>query len=418
MSSRLSIVHLSTADAQGGSARSARRIHEGLRRSGHTSRMLVGQKSSNDPDVDTVHGGGLSRKFDRLSEEITRRLGLQYLYFPSSGRVRQHDWITTADIIQIYNTHGGYLSHRLLPALASHAPVVWRLSDMWAVTGHCAYAGGCERWRTGCGQCPDLGAYPPIPIDTTAWLWRLKHKIYRRARPTIVAPSSWAERIARESPLFEDCEIRRIPNGIDQGIFSPRARPEARRVLGWDADTPVVAFSAQVLDDNERKGSAPLVQALNRLADIPGLTVALIGEGGAQIERQIPQRVHRLGFISDKARLATAYAAADIIAAPSVVENLPNSVLEGLACGTPVIAFDCGGLRDAVRHDVTGWLVAGEDTDAFAAGLRTLLADGGLRARLGRNAAQMTAAEFTEEAEIGGFVSLYRDLLQRRRQAA
>src|SRR4051794_6328025 len=135
--------------------------------------MLVGTKASDDPDVDTVHGGGARRLADRVADEAGARLGLQYLWYPSMARVLRHPWLRDADVVQLYNTHGGYFSHRLLPTLAARAPVVWRLSDMWALTGHCAYAGPCERWREGCGACPDLAAYPPLPRDTTALLWRI-----------------------------------------------------------------------------------------------------------------------------------------------------------------------------------------------------------------------------------------------------
>ena len=170
----MNIVHFSTSDSEGGSARSARRIHETLRRLGHQSHMLVGTKASHDPDAATVHGGGARRILDRLADEATLRLGLQYLWYPSGTRILAQPWVRDAAIIQIYNTHGGYLSHRLLPDLARLAPVVWRLSDMWAMTGHCAYAGPCERWRQGCGRCPDLARYPALPVDTTALLWRVK----------------------------------------------------------------------------------------------------------------------------------------------------------------------------------------------------------------------------------------------------
>jgi glycosyltransferase involved in cell wall biosynthesis len=405
-----SIIHISTADAQGGSAQSARRIHEGLRGAGHVSRMLVGQKSSSDPDVDTVHGGGILRLLDRAAEETTKRVGLQYLFYPSSMRIRRHSWLSDADIIQIYNTHGGYFTHRLLPFLATRAPLVWRLSDMWALTGHCAFPGGCERWRHGCGSCPDTESYPSVAYDTTAWLWRLKQRAYGLARPTIVAPSSWAEEQARASPLFSGLEIKRIPNGVDVATFNPAHREAGRSRLGIAPQETVILFSAQVIDENARKGSGVLVKALNHLGHRPDLSVVLVGEGGEKLERAIPQPVRRVGFVSDRTELAQVYAAADVVAAPSAVENLPNSVLEALACGAPIVACDSGGMRDAVRHDETGWLVPAGDARAFSSGLSQLTQNPLLRRQMGQKGRQLALQEFSFQTEIQLFVDLYSEL--------
>ena len=155
---------------------------------GHQSKMLVGQKSTTDKDVDTVYKSGAFRILDRVTEEASHAVGLQYLYYPSSTRVLNHGWVKSADIFQIYNTHGGYLTHRIFPALSKIGPIVWRLSDMWPMTGHCAYPGVCDRWKSGCGQCPDLKTAPTIKFDTTAFLWRVKNKVYTNSNITIVAP--------------------------------------------------------------------------------------------------------------------------------------------------------------------------------------------------------------------------------------
>ena len=414
----MNIVHFSTSDSEGGSARSARRIHEGLRKLGHDSHMLVGTRATTDAEVDTVHGGGLGRIADRVAEETTRRMGLQYLWYPSGRRVLDHPWVRGAEAIQVYNTHGGYLSHRILPALARRAPLVWRLSDMWAVTGHCAYAGPCERWRTGCGACPDLATHPSLPLDTTRFLWRMKQRIYARARPTIVAPSRWLEGIARASPLFAGLSIRRIPNGVDRTVFRAVPSAAAREVLGLPPDRPIVLFSAQVLDDNTRKGSADAIAACRALAGRAEFDLALVGIGGESWRSRVPQRVHTLGYIREDRLLAAAYAAADVTVAPSTVENLSNSILESLACGTPVVATDSGGIREAVRHGETGWVVAAHRPEALAEGIAALLGDDALRRRLGEAGMALIDAEFSAAREVSEFAALYAALAAARRTAA
>jgi glycosyltransferase involved in cell wall biosynthesis len=416
MTAPLSVLHVSTAENEGGSGRAAWRIHRGLKALGHQSHMLVGTASGNDPDVDTVHGGGIGRLKDRLAEEVTRRLGWQYLYYPSRRRVLRHPWVTDADIIQLYNTHGGYFSHRWLPALSRQAPVVWRLSDMWPLTGHCAYAGDCGRWREGCGACPDLATYPPVPRDTTAKLWRIKQQSYRLTDLTIVTPSRWLEEIAQASPLFAGCAVHRIPNGLDLDVFRPVDKAAARTVLGLDPARPVVAFAAHVLDDNPRKGGHLLMEALARCdaGTMPPMLL-LLGVDGGKLAAQSPWPVHALGYIRDDRLLAAAYAAADVVAAPSLAENLSNSLLEAMACGTPVLAFDAGGTADAVRHRENGWLAKAGDAASLADGLSVLLGDGDLRQKLGAEARRTIETEFEAGLQARRFASLYADLADARR---
>lgn len=406
----LSVLHFSAADILGGSARSAYRIHEALRRRGHVSRMLVGQKASRDADVDTVWKGAPGRLADRAANALTTRTGHQYLFLPSARRVLGHPWLAQARVIQLYNTHGGYFATPMLPKLSERAPLVWRLSDMWPLTGHCSYSGACERWRAGCGACPDLEVWPAIGRDTTAKLWRLKDDLYARSRISVVAPSSWTERLARESPLLGRFPVRRIPNGIDLRAFAPRDKAQARAGLGIDPAAKVILFVAHGLDGNARKGTEDAIEALARLGARAGTQLVLAGEGGASWAGRVPMQVTRLGFLADEARLAAAYASADVMLAPSRVENLPNTVLESFACGTPVVATDAGGMRDAVRHGETGWLVPVGDTAALADGLARLLDDEPMRLRMGAAARALAQREFSEEREAAAFEALYREV--------
>ena len=410
MTRPLRIVHFSTAENEGGSGRAAYRIHTGLRRLGHVSRMLVGNRTSTDPDVDTVHGGGFRRLQDRLAEEATRRVGLQYLYYPSARRLLSHPWVREAEIIQLYNTHGGYFSHRILPRLSQNAQVVWRLSDMWPVTGHCAYAGACTRWKTGCGKCPDLGSYPALPVDATSLLWRIKKNAYRRTRLTVVAPSRWTETIARESPLFGGARIERIPNGLDLAVFHPIPREHACAVLGVDPSRKSILFSAQIVDDNPRKGSDMLIAALNIMGPRDDIQVLLAGHGGEKWRDQVPQRVVPLGYLSDDRLIAAANAAADVVAVPSSVENFPNTVIEAMACGTPTVAFDAGGIREAVIEGETGLLVKRGDRQGLADALGRIVGDAEMASKLGAAALAHARREFDADIQTRRFETLYRSL--------
>lgn len=415
MSTPLSVLHFSTADNEGGSGRSAYRVHLGLRRLGHVSRMLVGQKGTDDSDVALINGGGWGRLRDRLAEEATRRLGLQYWFYPSAARLTRHPWVRQAQVFQLYNTHGGYFSHRVLPALSRLGPVVWRLSDLWPMTGHCAYPGSCQGWLNGCAPCPDLASYPPLPFDTAGLLWRTKQSLYARSRITVVAPSSWTEQAARQSPLFAGCAVHRIPNGLDLDVFRPIDRQAAAAVLGIDASRTGILFSANVVDDNPRKGSGLLMEALNRLGPRDDVQILLAGIGGERWQGKVPQPVVPLGYLRDDRLIAAANAVADVVAAPSVAENLPNSILEAMACGKPVVAFDAGGIGDAVRHDHTGLLTANGDAAALAAALAALLDDAERRRRLGQAALEHIRDQFDSRRQAQSFADLYSALLAEAR---
>lgn len=409
----MNVVHFSTSDLMGGSARSAWRIHSGLKRLGIGSHMLVGSKLSNDPSVEEAAGSRLATRLDLYSNMLLQKLGLQYLFVPSSGRVARHPWVRQADLFQLYNTHGGYMSLELIARLGSRAPIIWRLSDLWPMTGHCAYPGHCTRWQHGCGQCPDLETYPPIGIDTTTMLWRQKQAVYRRCDITVIAPSSWAEEAVRCSPLFAGRAVHRVPNGIDQEVFHPRDRDRARATLGIDDGRQAILFTAHVAFDNPRKGSDLLMDALRRLGPRDDAFLLVAGQQAERWIGQVPMDVVPLGFLRGDEALATAYAAADLVCVPSAVENLPNAALEAMACAKPVVAVNTGGMHDAVIDGQTGRLCPPGDPRAFSEALRHLLDDPEFQRHTGEQALALVRRDFTLQREVERVHAIYRNVLER-----
>lgn len=389
-----SVLHISAADAGGGAARSAYRLHRGLKDLGWRSRMLVGQRLTSDADIRSIKRSRAWRAADRAAAAATDPLDLQYVFYPSSFGVARDPWFRDADVVQLYNTHGSYFSHSALPLLSQRKPVVWRLSDMWALTGHVAYSYDCERWRHGCGSCPYLDEYPRLKRDTTALLFRWKDIVYRHSRLTIVAPSTWLEGIARASPLLGRFPVRRIANGIDLDTFRPHPRDDARSALGLDPAKPTVLWSAEDLGDRRKGGT----EALAAAAQLEGVQLIVAGRGTA------PQGAVALGLLDDE-RLSLAYSAADVFLLPALAENLPNAAIESIACGTPVAAFDVGGMGDAVRSGETGQLVGAGDVAALAAAVRSLLTSD-----LRQRCRAVAEVEFSAERESHAFADLYEEL--------
>lgn len=412
----MNVLHFSTSDLEGGSARSAWRVHTGLKKLGVCSRMLVGNKLSDGPDVASVASLGRATRLDTRCNIALQKLGLQYLYVPSSGALASHAWVREADIIQLFNTHGGYFSLGLLRRLGRRIPIVWRLSDLWPMTGHCAYPGSCERWLKGCGSCPDLDTYPPIGIDTTNMLWRNKRRLYRDCDITVVAPSSWTEDAAKRSPLFAGRNVHRVPNGIDQAVFRPQEQGAARARFGMDDRRKAILFSAHIAFDNPRKGSDLLAAALHHLGPRSDVFLLVAGREAERWRGTVPIDVVPLGYIERDEELADAYAAADVVAVPSSVENLPNTVLEAMACGRPVVAVDAGGMRDAVGNNDTGMLCRPGNAEAFAAALRHVLDDESFCLFAGQRALDKARREFTVEREVARIHQIYGDILESRRR--
>ncbi len=405
-----SVLHISNADRLGGAARSAYKIHAGLHQQGWRSRMLVRSKASDDPNVDHVHrGNAWLRVLDAAGRELVDRGGLQYLYYPSSFSLRNHPWFQEADVVQLYNIHGGYFSYRALPALSRLRPVVWRLSDMWPLTGHCSYSYECDRWQTGCGSCPLLEDYPALPWDTTRLLWRMKRRMYERSRLTLVTTNTWMDRLVAESPLLQHFPRHMIPNGVDTEVFHPIPKNSAREALGLSAKAKIVLFTAHVARAGTRKGGEFVPIVMERLAAQwdADLVLLVMGEGAEDWPDDSRYCVRRVGFTQSDRLMAVVYSAADVLLYPALAENFPNVVLESMACGTAVVAFDTGGVIDIVRHMQTGYLAKYADDDDLTEGVRALFADDALRVRLGGHAREVVLSRYTQALEVRSIIELY-----------
>jgi glycosyltransferase involved in cell wall biosynthesis len=401
----VNVLHISHLDDYGGSARSAIRIHQGLGALGVESRMLVGVKRTGDATIRPLARGPIWARLDREAHRQTERFGAQYLANASSFALPTDPWFRTADIVQLYNIHGGYFAHTALPILTRLRPTVWRLSDMWAATGHCAYPFDSEGWRTGCGSCPYLDTYPPVRRDVTAFNWRVKQAVYAMSRMTLVAPSRWLARIVRESPLLRRFPVRLIANGVELHVFHPRPRDEARAAVALEAEGPVVLVGSL----ERRKGGALVAPTLGRLAATAGPVTALVmGERQVELPRLEGVRVVDLGMLADRERVALAYAAADVLLYPTLADNVPNTVLESLATGTPAVGLNRGGMEDAVNDGETGFLVEREDPDELAGALATAI---GACERMGAAAAEDARRRFSLERQARDFLSLYDEIL-------
>lgn len=423
------IVHLSTADSGGGAFRAAHRLHTGLRRLGHDSKMLVLRKGTGDEHVIPLAPrqdffGRMARRRraraiwrDRERYRPTIPPGIE----PFSDSRSEHAGqvvrqLPECDAITLHWV-GGFLDFpSFFQQYSAHVPLVWRLADMGVLTGGCHYTQGCERFTEQCGQCPQLGS--DDPLDLSRRVWTDKARCFDQVGPGglhIVGPSRWIAAEAKRSSLLKRFPTSVIPNGLDTQEFAPRDKAFCRDLWDIPRDAKVVLFAAESIA-NVRKGFAHLAEALAGVRGIEGVLLVSVGGGNCQLPAGLPYLA--LGKISNDRLLSTIYSAADVFVIPSLQESFGQTVSESLACGTPVVGFASGGIVDMVRPGQTGWLAATGDTRELREAIVQALSDGRKRAEMSLNCRRIATVEYSLEVQARAYSALYESLVAPARQAA
>ena len=410
----MKIVHIGTADTNGGAAQASYAVHKELLRLGHDSKMLVGYKYSKDPEVEGVwFNRGIVRRglHHFLVGKLEELTGLQYLLQPFRKLFLRHPFVRDADIIHLHNLHGNFFSPTILPQLTALAPTVWSLYDMWPMTPHCTYPEmcGCEIWKTGKGKCPALFDYPPIGRDTAEYLWRKKKEAYEKSKLTMVGPSHWMCEMAKQSPLLSRFQIEYIAQGIDSNLYTPGDRAAAREAFGISPDASVVLITA--LKNAPRKGLDYFIASLKHLKTKPRPLLLVVGNQSLRGIAPEDFPLHEMGYLKSQDVFNTCYAASDISVLPTLADNLPLTILDSFSAGVPVVSFNTGGVPEIVKHMETGYLARYKDAEDLARGMDTLLADTALREKMSKRGREMILAQYTIEKQAAGYVKLYEKLL-------
>lgn len=399
----------------GGAGGAAARLHRGLTDLGVTSRVLVARGADPaDPGVVLQRGPRADRLLRRLERWPLRRfVGREPAFFSvqwAPSGVHRSVAALDPEIVNLHWVCGGFVPVRSLARMGR--PIVWTLHDMWAFTGGCHYSDGCERYLDRCGACPQLDGRPDR--DLSRRVWERKHRAWRDVPLTIVAPSKWLANCARQSALFRERRVEVIPYGIDLQAFRPTAQTAARQQLGLPLDRQIVLFGAW--GNVRRKGREELVEALRCLSEVRGAErLCVVSFGPVWAEESIGDiAVRSLGKIDDAARLATVYSAADVYVLPSLADNLPNTVIEAMACGTPCVGFRTGGVPDLIEHRQTGFVAEAFDPASLAEGIAWVLADEGRRQELGARAREKAERDYGLEGEARRYRQLFESILGQR----
>jgi len=397
----LSIVHINTHDLLGGASKVARRLVEQQRQMGHNATMLVGHLQSAS-DLST----GFDPEPDSLLREYCRQQGLLYYELQGSHRLWEHPLVQQADLLHLHNLHGDYFNQYSLLLLSAVKPLVWTLHDMQAITGHCAHAFSCERWRTGCGECPDLTIYPQLHADSTSRLWRDRQQLYHWIRLQLVTPSAWlGEKVSASNLGHHPCTT--IPNSVDTTTFVPAINKSvARARLGISASAILVGGAAhEGMFANPWKGGLYTVAALEALS-CAGVEWYYLNIGDATASPH--PRVINIPYVEDEREMAGWLAALDIFLFPSIAENCPLVVLEAMSSGVPVVTFATGGVPELVRDGIDGYVAEYKNMEQFVKALLRLCSAGSERQKMGENARARVLERFSTEVSGGCHIDLYR----------
>ncbi len=404
---------VSSFDRRGGAGIAAHRLHLGLRASGIESQMIVQFRDSDDPSV-VGPVNKLERMYQNVGEAVDRvplalyrqksRSLFRLQWLPGSGRKRIER--SKPEIVNLHSFGGGFLSLGSVARVG--VPIVWTMHDKWCLSGGCHFSGTCRAYSECCGRCPILGSR--FSWDLSRWVWKRKKHLYSRKLICFVTPSQWLAQEARQSSLLGGARVEVIPNGIDLDRFCPVEKRAAREVLGLDPDSPVVLFGAESAAVDDRKGHqflSPTLASLGAL-NLPR-PVKLLVFGSSRFEGNVeqPYEVKFLGRLEDDLALKIAYSAADVFLCPSTEDNLPNTVVEAMACGTPTVAFSVGGLPELIDQGRTGYLAEPFDVQDLAKGILDVL----LNPEFAREARAKAVREFDASLQASRYDALFQELI-------
>ena len=411
----MKVLLLSTYEKTGGAAIAASRLLQALRKSGIDATMMVRDKQTDSLTVVALPGQKrMQLRFLWERFIIWLRLHLQRKHLFDVDIANCGADITLlpefreADIIHLHWINQGMLSlddiHKIL---LSGKRVVWTMHDIWPATAICHVTLECRRYEEHCCHCrllPGGGG----DSDFAAEVWRRKERMLNGQQLTFVTCSEWLANEARKSALLKGHTVVSIPNPIDTHIYHPTDKRKARETMGLPAEGFVILFASQRVT-NPGKGMQYLLEACQLLAQQhpeqkDSITVAILGGHAEEIVGQLPFRTCSLGYVNDEQLIVAAYNAADVFVLPSLSENLPNTIMEAMACGTPCVGFNVGGIPEMIDHRLNGYVARYKDATDLADGISYIMEN---RKMLGEAAREKVLATYSEESVVKRYLKVY-----------
>ncbi len=370
----MKILFLNTFEKYGGAAMACYRLYQSLKKNTKaTYNLLVSDIDKNNEHTNTINPNYISQKIQKL-KFITERVSywaymknknFKYAFSPANigQSITTHSLVKQADILHLHWINFGFISLKELEKICqSDKKIVWTMHDMWAFTGGCHYVGACTNFEKSCGNCQFLKK--PSPKDWSFQIFERKKEIIKNKKITFIGSSNWITEEAKKSGLFnENHQFFHIPTPIDTDIFLPLDKENLRKEMNLPAHQFFLLFGAMNIADT-RKGFHLLLKALEILAaknkNLP-LHLLIFGKSTPEMLEKLPFAYTNLGILKGDIEIQKAYNLAHSFVLPSLEDNLPNTILESLACGTPSLSFNLGGMPEMIDNELNG-LITRENT--------------------------------------------------------
>jgi glycosyltransferase involved in cell wall biosynthesis len=406
------VLIVNTSDRTGGAAVAANRLMMALNNHGVKAKMLVRDKLSDSltivalPKSPLLHWNFLWERFIIYCRLHFSRKHLFEIDLANTGSdITRLPEFQEADVIHLHWINQGMLSlGTIRKILRSGKPVVWTMHDIWPATGLCHVTLGCRYFTSVCHQCRLLpGGGSDNDLSTS--VWRKKERMLDGESIFFVACSRWLAGEAKASGLLKGQKITSIPNPIDTHVYKPGDRMEARRRLGLKEDRQYILFASQRAT-NENKGMDYLIEACRQLHDLPQVTVLILGGHAEEVAPQLSLDAVPLGYVNDERRIVEIYQAADVFVLPSLSENLPNTIMEAMACGLPCVGFRVGGIPEEIDHKRNGYVAEYRNACDLANGIRWVLTSA-KSDELSRDCVRKVTQNYSQQSVALRYIDVY-----------
>ena len=408
------VLIVNTSERTGGAAVAANRLMKALINHGVKAKMLVRDKESDSltvvglPKSPMLHWHFL---WERLVIFVRSRFSRKHLFeidLANTGSdITGLPEFKEADVIHLHWINQGMLSlSNIQKILRSGKPVVWTMHDIWPATAICHLTLGCRSFTSACKSCRLLSGGSAL----TQSVWRKKQRLFEDGDIHFVACSHWLESEAKSSALLKRHKITSIPNPIDTHIYNNRCnKQEVRQQLGLPADKKLVLFVSQRVT-NPNKGMDYLIEGCRLLKDVPQLGVVILGGHAEEVADQLPFETYPLGYVNDEHRIVDIYNAVDVFVLPSLSENLPNTIMEAMACGVPCVGFRVGGIPEEIDHKQNGYVADYRNAEDLARGIRWILTEADYES-LSRHAVQKVAQNYSQQSVALKYLDVYQQAM-------
>ncbi len=351
---------------------------------------------------------------DYLSK-INTHYSTNSLFYPFSYGLFFDKQFLDCDVAHLHLIHNYFFDISHLPIITRTKPIVWTLHDLWPLQGHCVHPLDCDRWKNGCGNCPDITRSFEIKQDTSALNWEYKKQVFSSCEMDLIVASRWMYDQIKESSFFPKCEIHLINFGLDLSIFKPlENRDFIRKKFGIPKENVVIAFRASKWI---YKGFNHIYKCLQSLSTTTPLTLIIFDEKNLFRDFSRQFQIIEVGWVENENELVRLLNAADIFLMPSVAESFGMMAMEAMACGKPVMVMNRTALPDVIKPDESGCIVIDQGDNAMLVSkLSELIDNHTLRNEIGQRTRKTAEKYYNYHDYVEKIVEIYENLYQRKKK--